>query len=147
VPVDETEIRALADELEIRKLVARYADAVTRYDPDAWIETWAADGCWNLAGKISEGHEGLRTTFTDLVGLFERVIQLPQDGILGIEGDRGTGRWSMIELGRSLSGAPSLTVGTYRDIYRREESGWRFGERHFDFIYTGPPDLTGAWLG
>jgi len=147
VPIRDSELQALADELSIRQLVARYADAVTHLNADAWIETWAPDGRWNLAGNIAEGHENLRTTWLELMGLFERVVQLPQDGILEIDGDRGTGRWSMIELGRSATGNPSLTVGTYQDVYRREASGWRFGERRFDFIYTGAPDLTGAWLG
>ncbi len=145
--ITEGELRAVADDLAIRQIVARYADAVTHANADGWIETWTLDGCWTLAGNASRGHENLLSTWRELMGLFERVIQLPQAGVLEIDGDRGTGRWTVIELGRAASGTSQLTVGTYHDVYRREESGWKFSERRFDFIYTGAPDLTGTWLG
>jgi len=38
------------DELAIRALVARYADAVCRRDPDGWAATWAQDCRWDLGG-------------------------------------------------------------------------------------------------
>ena len=41
----------LEDELALRNLMARYVDAVNRYDADAWIATWAEDGVWNLLGN------------------------------------------------------------------------------------------------
>ncbi|MCP4035757.1 MAG: nuclear transport factor 2 family protein [bacterium] len=148
--MSERDLRAVADELAIRQLVACYADAVTHANAEAWIETWAHDGCWTLAGNSSQGREDMLSTWRELMGLFERVIQLPHAGIVEIdatEGDRGTGRWTTIELGRSKTGSPSLTVGTYHDIYRRESAGWKFAERRFDFIYTGAPDLCGSWLG
>ncbi len=144
--IDEAAVRAVADELEIRKLVARYADAVTHAEADAWIDTWAPDGRWTLGGNTAEGHDTLLSTWRTLMAYFERVVQLPQDGLLELAGDRGTGRWSMIELGRNVSGDPVFTVGRYDDVYCRTDAGWKFSERRFDFIYTGAPDLTGPWL-
>jgi ketosteroid isomerase-like protein len=41
---------SVEDELAIRALVARYADAVCRRDPDAWAATWAEDCKWDLGG-------------------------------------------------------------------------------------------------
>ena len=58
--IDAQEQRRLLDELAIRNLVARYADAVSNADESAWIETWAADGCWSIAGTTSEGLDALR---------------------------------------------------------------------------------------
>ena len=34
---------AVQDELAIRQLIARYSDAVNRYDAEAWAATWAPD--------------------------------------------------------------------------------------------------------
>jgi hypothetical protein len=144
--IDAATLEAVSGELAIRKLVAQYADAVTNVNGHAWIATWAMDGSWTLGGNTSTGHETLLSTWQGLMGLFEKVIQLPQDGLIELDGDAGTGRWSMIELGRNGSGDPFFTLGTYHDVYRRETSGWRFAERSFEFVYTGPPDLTGAWL-
>ena len=143
--IDGNELRRVADELAIRSLVAQYADGVTRNDGDTWIDTWAADGSWTLGGNTSTGHAKLMATWTGLMALFEKVIQLPQHARLDIAGDRATGRWGMIELGRSTSGVASLSVGTYEDVYRRLDSGWKFAERRFEFSYTGPPDLSGHW--
>jgi len=144
--MDESAIQAVADELEIRKLVARYADAVSHPNVDAWVDTWAADGRWLIGGQTAEGHDSLRTTWLTLMGFFERVVQLPQDGLLELAGDAGTGRWSMIEIGRNVNGDPVFTIGQYDDVYRRTAEGWKFAERSFGFSYTGPPDLTGPWI-
>jgi ketosteroid isomerase-like protein len=139
------DLRAIGDELAIRNLVARYAEAVNQGDAEAWVSTWARDGCWTLGGERSEGHENLLHTWRNLMGLFERVIQLPQSGVIEVSGDCGEGRWSMIELGRSQGGDSSWTLGTYYDDYRREEAAWRFVSRRFEFIYAGAPDLSGMW--
>ena len=47
----------VASELEIRGLVARYADAVSRRDEKAFAATFAIDGEWQLLGKVAEGRE------------------------------------------------------------------------------------------
>jgi ketosteroid isomerase-like protein len=144
--IDKTELRSVADELAIRSLVARYADAVTQNDGRAWIETWAEDGRWFMGGSASEGHEKLLETWKTLMALFERVIQLPQHGLVELAGDRATGRWGVVELGRVKGGSPSFTLGSYHDAYRRVKTSWKFSERRFEFVYTGPPDLSGQWL-
>ena len=145
--IDAATLRRVADELEIRKLVARYADAVTAVDGDAWVDTWAVDGSWTIGGGTSTGHEALLATWKHLIGFFEIVIQLPQHALLDIEGDRGTGHWRVIEMGRAKDdGPPSITLGSYTDVYRREAAGWKFAERRFDFSYSGAPDLSGHWF-
>jgi ketosteroid isomerase-like protein len=140
------DLRRVADELAIRRLVAQYADGVTRNDEDTWIGTWADDGSWTLGGNTSTGHANLLATWKGLMALFETVVQLPQHGLLELSGDRATGHWVVVELGRTASGGSSSSVGTYHDCYRRVESGWKFSERRFEFIYTGPPDLSGHWF-
>ena len=47
----------VADELEIRNLVARYSDAVLRFDSETWLATWAQEGEWELLGERSRGQE------------------------------------------------------------------------------------------
>jgi hypothetical protein len=144
--IDGRELRSVADELAIRRLVAQYADGVTRNDEQVWIDTWAPDGSWTIGGNTSTGHEKLLATWKGLMALFETVIQLPQYGLLEIAGDGATGRWVVIEIGRSTSGVASLSVGSYADVYGRTGTGWKFSERRFEFSYTGPPDLTGQWI-
>jgi hypothetical protein len=144
--IDGTELRRVVDDLEIRALVARYADAVSNNAGQAWIETWAKDGRWTIGGTTSEGQEKLLETWNRLMALFEKVVQLPQNGLVELEGERATGRWGVIELGRPKAGNPSLILGNYFDVYRRVETSWKFSERRLEIIYTGPPDLNGQWL-
>jgi ketosteroid isomerase-like protein len=144
--IDSAELRGAADELAIRSLVARYADAVTQNDGQAWIETWAADGRWFMGGSASEGHEKMLETWKTLMAMFERVIQLPQHGLVELAGDRATGRWGVVELGRTRGGDPIFTLGSYHDTYRRVGTSWKFSERRLEFVYTGPPDLSGQWF-
>ena len=144
--IDEAQLRMVADELAIRSLVARYADAVAQYDGRAWVETWAEDGRWFMGGGVSEGHEKLLATWNTLMALFERVIQLPQPGLVERAGDRATGRWGVVELGRTKGGQPVFTLGSYQDAYRRTGTSWKFSERRLQIVYTGPPDLSGQWL-
>jgi hypothetical protein len=78
-----------------------------------------------------------------LMELFEFVVQLPGHGIIELEGNEATGRWTLHEIGRPASGPGSATIAVYADRYRRDDVGWRFLERRFQVLYTGPPDLSG----
>ncbi|SVD06310.1 uncharacterized protein METZ01_LOCUS359164, partial [marine metagenome] len=40
-------------------MVARYADAVNRYDEALWAGTWTVNSVWDLAGMEVEGRKGV----------------------------------------------------------------------------------------
>ena len=136
---DQARVR---DELEIRNLVARCADAVARRDADAWGATWAEDGEWLILGQSTKGRDQVVGLWTNLMSGFSFVIQLPSGGIIEIEGPRASGRWYITEQGQDASGAPILNIGIYQDEYCRVGDQWRFLRRRFDPLYLGPPDLT-----
>lgn len=141
--VEGGELRRVADELAIRGLVARYADAVARYDEADWIATWCEDGRWIVFGRPSEGRAKLLETWHHLMGMFDFVVQFAHQAVLEIDGDEATGRWTMSELGTPKQGEPSLMLAVYLDRYRRVDGRWRFAERRFEVLYMGPPDLSG----
>jgi hypothetical protein len=64
-----------------------------------------------------------------------------------VNGDEARARWHLIELGRGPDGKGLLTIGVYHDRYRRKADGWRFGERRFHALYSGPPDLSATPAG
>ena len=137
---------ALADELAIRELVTRYADAVTDYDEKAWAETWAEDGRWELLGQSANGRDAVVALWKQLMPMLEGVIQVAHSGIVDLDGDSASARWTIAEYGRLTDGATSFLLGRYRDRYRRESDGWRFVERRMEPLYMGPIDLSGALL-
>jgi ketosteroid isomerase-like protein len=132
---------ALVDELEIRALVARYADAVNTRDEAAWAATWASSGVWELMGHSFEGRDAVVATWRGAMATFEFVFQQVHSGFVELEEDRAVGRWAMTELGRTSSGDPMLMLACYDDEYERAADGWRFARRRLDVVYRGAPDL------
>ncbi len=133
-------------EIDIRTLVARYADAVVRRDAVDWGETWAEDAVWRIMGMETRGREAIVALWQRLMGGYPQVVQIPNSAILAIDGARATGRWYISEFGKLANGTAMLTLGLYSDEYTRAEGAWRFASRRFDVLYGGPADLSGAFL-
>ena len=136
----------IADELAIRNLVARYADAVAAKDRETWAATWAPDGEWNLMGRAAEGRESIVELWLKLIEGFSLVMQVATNGVIDVAGDRATGRWTVNEYGWTTAGGGVVTLGLYRDTYARVDGAWLFARRRFDLLYSGPPDLSGSPL-
>ncbi|MDH3684801.1 MAG: nuclear transport factor 2 family protein [Myxococcales bacterium] len=132
---------ATTDELEIRDLVARYADAVNTRDEVAWGDTWTSGGVWELMGHAFEGREAVVATWRGAMTTFEFVFQQVHSGFVELDGDRAIGRWAMTEIGRTSAGDPMLMLARYEDEYAREAEGWRFAKRSLQVVYRGAPDL------
>jgi hypothetical protein len=141
----DSDIR-LAAELDIRTLVARYADAVIRRHAKDWGETWAEDAVWKIMGMETRGRAPIVALWQRLMGGFANVVQVPNACILEINGSRATGRWYITEYNKLASGAAMLTLGVYHDEYTRADGAWRFASRRFDALYGGPADLSGAFM-
>ena len=136
---------SVADELEIRALVARYADAVNARDEAAWAATWSDDGVWELMGQAPSGRDAVVAFWRTAMGFFESVIQQVSEGSIVLDGDTGTGRWTINEHGRTAKGDAMLMIGVYEDRYLRTADGWRFQHRKMSPLYQGPPDLSGTF--
>jgi uncharacterized protein (TIGR02246 family) len=136
----------VADELAIRSLVARYAEAVSAYDETMWAETWASEGQWLVLGRSPTGREEVVKVWNELMSGFEFVVQQATSGHVTIEGDNATGRWQILEFGKMKNGTSMMNIGFYRDECVREDGAWRFARRAFSPLYVGPPDLSGGNL-
>lgn len=135
----------LDDEIGLRNLMARYVDAVNRYDGDAWIATWAEDSAWNLMGAPVEGKEAIRALWEQMMSSFEFAVLFPNSCLFEIDGDTATGHWYLHEYGRDLEGNASAILSRYLDTYIKVDGEWLFKTRTYDFIYNGPPDLSGPF--
>ena len=129
------------DDLQIRNLVSRYADAVCRRDPDQWIATWAEDCRWDLGGgRVTEGREATLELWKAAIANYPWVVQLVCNGIVEVDGDHATGSWYILELNHLSDGSGVLHCGNYEDTYRKGPDGWQFASRRFHLIYRGPMD-------
>lgn len=138
----------LEDELEIRQLVALYADAVNRVDKDQWAQTWAEDSAWSLPGLGAvAGKENIVNLWQQAMGGLEFVVQLVFQGTVFIDGDTATGRWYLCEhLRPAGSTGGRYNVGTYADEYTKVDGSWRFSKRDYHILYNdeGKGDMSGT---
>lgn len=135
----------LEDQQALRDLMARYIDAVNRYDEAAWINTWAQDSTWNLMGNPVEGRDNILGLWQQMMKTFEFAIMMPSSSLFEVTGDTASGHWYLHEYTRDLEGNATTILSRYMDTYVREDGQWLYQSRAYNFIYNGPPDLSGGF--
>jgi uncharacterized protein (TIGR02246 family) len=122
----------IEDDAAIRRLVAFYSDAVTQLDAARAASIYADDGCVSIAGAELYGRaaieEGMRQSFS----AFALLQLIAHGGLVDVDGDTATARWSTIELAvRRDATEMSCIFGCYEDDMVRLPEGWRFKKRSF----------------
>ncbi len=131
----------VADELAIRNLVARYADATSRRDEAAWRATWAPDCTWDLGGdRVTHGPDEAVTLWRSSIAKYPWVVQMPASGLIEQIDGAARGSWYVLELNHVADGAGVMHLGHYRDCYLKQPDGWRFASRAFHLVYRGAMD-------
>ncbi len=127
------------DELQIRSLTARFAEAAVLRDYAAFAETWAADGVWRITPPIDRtfvGRDEIAAAIPNMLALWEWFVQLPVSGTIAFAGDEAYGRWLMTERARPVHGdGGHFNHGLYDDHYVRERGEWRFRSRTYHYLY------------
>jgi uncharacterized protein (TIGR02246 family) len=126
----------VADELAIRDVVHRYADASSRRDGAGVASTFTADAEWtsSVVGQF-EGREALETFFADMLAEWNAFIQGLLSGVIVFDEDdpdRAKGRWFVEETGQRNEGTNLSVSGVYHDEYLREAGAWRINRRRYD---------------
>lgn len=134
----------VADELAIRELVDRYADAIVRRDEEAWRDTWTEDGEWHILGELVRGRAAVVEKWKELMSGLPFVHQLASGGLIEFEGETAHGRFYVNEYISTGAGAGLLMLGVYFDHYVCEAGDWLFSSRRIHPLYMGPPDMSGV---
>lgn len=132
----------LLAESAIRQLHARYIDAVWRQDVDAFVDCFAADAVWKIAGMQIRGRAAVGSRFEKLTANTERTMMFLSTPILEIGQGTATGRTHVTECIKLKDGKAMRTLGIYYDRFVDQGERWRFEWRHFDLHYYGPPDFS-----
>jgi len=127
---------AAADELEIRSLVNRYADAASRRDSSGVASTFTDDGEWH-APELGrhKGRDAMLAFFTSMLDGWNVFLQGLMSGVVVLDAsnpDRATGRWFVQEVGQRCEGTNLTIAGVYHDEYRRESGVWLIARRRYD---------------
>jgi uncharacterized protein (TIGR02246 family) len=118
------------DQVEISKLVARYADAVSRADPSQWAATWAQDSTWHLRSSTVTGRDQIVETWKSLLPAYDSIVQIVSQGWAEDDPAGARGRWLILEiLRRPGADHDAMQVTCYTDRYVQEDGRWLFAER------------------
>jgi uncharacterized protein (TIGR02246 family) len=136
----------VADELAIRDVVHRYADASSRRDGAGVASTFTADAEWTspALGQF-QGREALETFFVDMLADWNVFIQALLSGVVVLDEDdpdRAKGRWFVQETGQRSEGTNLSVSGVYHDEYLREAGGWRINRRQYDPLLVRTDDAV-----
>jgi ketosteroid isomerase-like protein len=131
--MDDAAITArLQDEAAIRRLVARYCDAVAHRDAERASAVYAEDGVAMIAGNELRGRAAIREGMRQSFSAFCLMQMIAHGGLIEVEGDTARARWPTIELTvREGGGGLSCIFGRYEDELVRRPEGWRFRRRTF----------------
>jgi uncharacterized protein (TIGR02246 family) len=127
-------------ESAIRALVARYCDAVNRYDARGWGDTWAPDGQWLFLQQVHEGRASIVEFWTSVMEQLDFAVMLANSALIHVECERATGRWYTQEIVRTKGEQGRSIVGVYDDHYRRVEGQWLIQSRRYHKLYEAPTD-------
>ncbi|MBT3330149.1 MAG: nuclear transport factor 2 family protein [Rhodospirillaceae bacterium] len=134
-----------SDRIAIQELVHRYCDALCHRNHSALVDTFAADGVWDIGQGEVVGRDALSDKFRKVFELFEHVIQLTHNGEVKLDGNTAQGRWYITEYGLTTKGRRTFYICHYDDEYRRTADGWRFSRRTGVWHYQDAPDLSGQF--
>jgi uncharacterized protein (TIGR02246 family) len=137
------------DELAIRALIERYADAVNRRDVEDWAGLWTEDGVWEVFGHAISGRDAVVAAWRAAMEGFSLVFHVAHSAVVEVRAGEGSaqGRWTVSEQLVDADGRASVLLALYHDVYRREGDGWRIVRRRLQPLYRGPADLSGSLPG
>lgn len=136
----------VTEELALRDLVHRSADAVSRQDSQAVADCFTADGTWDVRGHgTSQGRIEIAAFFDGLVDGWDTIVHALLSGRVHLDPTnhaRATGRWYIAEFGQRADGTEVYFSGVYHDEYVRDAGLWRFGRRRYDSLFRRVGDTV-----
>jgi ketosteroid isomerase-like protein len=128
----------VADELAIRALAYAFADAVNRRDASTFESLWDENGVWEIGAplhSIANGAPNIAVRMIELAAPLEFFVQQVHSGVVAIDGDQATARWSVQETGRSRTNGPYNNHAVYEDELVKRDGAWRFARRSYRYVW------------
>ena len=145
----DARLQRVADELEIRNLVARYVFAIDDRDLATVADLFAPHGAFRSVDGVMDarGREAVVAQFKGRYSVLGASNHVTHDHLVTIKSPtEATGLVSAhAELWRK--GQMMVTALRYADVYIKAEGAWRFAERTLSFLYYVPVTEYGAILG
>jgi len=128
------------DRLAIRELLDSYADAVCINDAEAWADTWAEDGIWELPdypqiGTI-RGKDKIVAAWKGAMAQYPGVIFVSTPGSITVNGNEAVARSYSSEVFDDIkTGKTTRDRGRYDDVLVKRGGRWLFKSRRFQKLH------------
>ncbi|MCD9622948.1 nuclear transport factor 2 family protein [Rhabdothermincola salaria] len=136
---DDTLLRRVADDLEIRSVVARLAQYADGGDLDDYVELFTEDAFWNMPGAPRRGRDDIRAggearRASGEAGPGSNSRHMITTITVDVDGSDAAVADSYWLFYVDTAESPTLKVcGSYRDTFRRTPSGWKLARRDVSF--------------
>jgi SnoaL-like domain len=140
----------LLDEAAIRDATARFADAATCADYNAFRLLWDDDSEWIIGGTEGQPFERRAMGKDDIVSMFRTLrdvrdyfVQFVVPGSIEINGDDATTRCLCYEAARGPGESYYRNTGVWSDHLRRSADGWVFASRTYQYLWLDLSPFSG----
>lgn len=136
---DQETIRRLADELEIRNVVARLAQLADMGDLDEYVGLFTDDASWEMPGAPRHGRADILAGATErrssgTTGPGSNTRHLITTLGVRVDGSDEAGADSYWQFVGDTTAVPTVRLmGHYHDTFRRTPEGWRLATRGITF--------------
>lgn len=141
------QLQRITDDLEIRDLVARFANACSPPNLEAFAKLWIPDAHEKAKWIVTEPFTSSATGVADIVALLDKLlapwdffVQLVHTGVVKIDGNNATGRFIVREVGKGPNETYYNNFAIYEDRYSKVEGKWYIARRQYDYMFldSGP---------
>ena len=141
-----SDLKAIADRVEIEALRGEFTDAVMMRDYDRLTSLFTTDGVWRMPDIPAElsGREEIRAWGERVPAVVDYLVQTTHPGTIRCDGDTATGRAYLSELIGLRDGSSHLNYAIYHDRYQRTPDGWKFAQRVYEIRYLDTTPLAGS---
>lgn len=144
---NQVSLNRLLDEAAIRNTIARFADSAMRADLEMFRTVWAEEGQFVIGtpphGQSASGADAAVAMLRRLTAGKDFFVQFALPGAIEINGDHATTRTLCYEAARGPGETYYRNYCVAFDHLRREQDGWVFTSRSFQYLWLD----TSAYAG
>lgn len=148
-PTDQ--IQHIADELSIRDLVARFANACSPPTYEAFSKLWLPGEENSPKWTLSDPYVMSATGIDEIVSMLKRLlatrdffVQLVHSGVVEIDGNKATGRWIMREVAKGPGETYYNNFAIYDDDFSKVDGTWYFARRSYTYMFLDSTSFGGS---
>jgi uncharacterized protein (TIGR02246 family) len=114
---------------QVRQLIARQIRRLDERQLDQWLDSWAEDGTFSIAGQTLQGKQAIREFVSSAAGGTWRGMHLLSQPVIDIDGEIATASTDYVFVEQTESGGFAVTsLRRMHNRLRRTAAEWRYVE-------------------